>query len=132
MTNVPTDEVQVYDLETQQWSMASPLPNPRGGHVAVLLEDKVHVLGDGNSVSTIADHSQYDSETDTWKELAPLPRAEGSPAAAVVDGKIHVIGGRSRFVHGLCLHRGGSTALASSHAPIGTASVQRFTQSGCA
>jgi N-acetylneuraminic acid mutarotase len=212
VTNVPTDEVQVYDLQTQQWSIASPLPNPRGGHVAVVLDDKIHVLGGGNSASTIADHSQYDPKTDTWKELAPLPRAEGSPAAAMVDRKIYVIGGRSgssdfgdvyiydpstdtwstgpsieprgtagaiAYCAGIYLFGGesqatrknldgvlrldlerniwetvtamptarkfaravlfmdsvyivgGSTVLASSHAPIGTASVERFTRYGC-
>lgn len=95
VTNMPTDEVQVYDLQTQQWSMASPLPHPRGGHIAVVLDNKIHVFGGGNSVSTIADHSEYDPATNAWRELAPLPRAEGSPAAAVVAGKIYIIGGRS-------------------------------------
>ena len=95
VTNKPTDEVQLYDLQTQRWSLASPLPNPRGGHVAVVLNDKIHVFGGGNSVSTISDHSEYDPETNTWRDLAPLPRAEGSPAAAVVGEKIYVIGGRS-------------------------------------
>jgi N-acetylneuraminic acid mutarotase len=95
VSNVPTDEVQVYDLQTHQWSMASPLPNPRGGHVAVVLDNKIHLLGGGNSVSTLADHSVYDPATNTWRELAPLPRAEGSPAAVAVEGKIYAIGGRS-------------------------------------
>src|SRR5215208_653063 len=95
VTNRPTDEVQVYDLQAQRWSLASPLPNPRGGHVAVILKDKIHVFGGGNSVSTISDHSEYDPETNTWRDVAPLPRAEGSPAAAVVGEKIYVIGGRS-------------------------------------
>jgi N-acetylneuraminic acid mutarotase len=71
------------------------MPNPRGGHVAVVLDSKIHLLGGGNSSSTIPDHSQYDPITNQWQELAPLPRAEGSPAATVVDGKIYVIGGRS-------------------------------------
>ena len=212
MSNKPTDEVQVYDLQSHQWSMASPLPSPRGGHVAVVLHDRIHVLGGGNSVSTLADHSEYDPATNTWKELAPLPRSEGSPAAVVVDGKIYVIGGRSGnsdfgdvyiydpltdswsvgpsieprgtagavvycggiYIFGgesqadrknldnvlrLDLERntwesvtampmarkfaravlfmnsvyivGGSTVLANSHSPTGTASVQRFTQPGC-
>lgn len=212
VTNVPTDEVQVYDFRTQQWSMASPLPNPRGGHAAVVLDDKIHVFGGGNSVSTISDHSEYDPATNTWRELAPLPRAEGSPAAVVVAGKIYVIGGRSGFsdfgdvyIHdpetdswstgpsieprgtagavayceGIYLFGGesqaerknlasvlrldlgknvwesvtpmpiarkfaravlfmdsvyivgGSTVPANSHSPIGTVSVERFTQPGC-
>jgi len=212
VTNVPTDEVQVYDLQTQKWSMAAPLPNPRGGHAAVVLDDKIHVFGGGNSVSTIPDHSEYDPATNTWKELTPLPRAEGSPAAVVVGGKIYVIGGRSGSsdfgdvyiydpetdtwftgpaieprgtagavaycggiylfggesqaerknldsVFRLDLERnvwesvtamptarkfaravlfrdavyivGGSTVPANSHSPIGTESVERFTQPGC-
>ena len=212
ITNVPTEEVQVYDLQTQQWNVASALPNPRGGHAAVVLNDKIHVVGGGNSVSTIADHSEYAPATNTWKELAPLPRAEGSPAAVVVDGKIYVIGGRSgssdfgevyiydpttdtwstgpsieprgtadavaycdaiylfggesqadrknldsvlrldlernvwesvtpmptarKFARAVLFMNsvyivGGSTGLANSHSPIGTASVERFIQPGC-
>ncbi len=93
--NTPTDEVHVYELATQTWSEAAPLPEPRGGHAAVELNGRIHVLGGGNSVSTIADHSMYDPATDTWTELAPLPRAKGSPAAVAYDGKIYLIGGRS-------------------------------------
>ena len=212
VTNKPTDEVQVYDLQTHQWSLVSPLPAPRGGHVAVVLDDKIHVFGGGNSVSTLADHSEYNPAANTWQDLAPLPRSEGSPAAVVVEGKIYVIGGRSGnsdfgdvyiydpatdtwsagpsieprgtsgavvycggiYLFGgesqaerknldsvlrLDLERnvwesvtamptprkfpravlfmdsvyivGGSTVPANSHSPIGTASVQRFTQPGC-
>lgn len=97
VSNSPTKEVQVYDLQTKQWTQASPLPSPRGGHVAVVLDGRIHVFGGGNSVSTLADHSEYDPVTDTWRDLAPLPRSEGSPAAVAVDGKIYVIGGRSGY-----------------------------------
>jgi N-acetylneuraminic acid mutarotase len=212
VTNMPTDEVQVYNLKTHQWTKAKPLPNPRGGHVAVVLDGKIHLFGGGNSVSTLADHSEYNPATNTWHDLAPLPRSEGSPAAVVVSGKIYVIGGRSGYsdfgdvyiydpaadtwstgpsieprgtagaafycggiylfggesqaqnknlnsVLRLDLERnvwesvtampiarkfaravvfmnsvyivGGSTILANSHSPIGTASVERFTQPGC-
>lgn len=97
VSNRPTDEVQAYDLETQQWSKASPLPSPRGGHVAVVLDGRIHVFGGGNSQATLADHSEFDPGTNTWRDLAPLPRSVGSPAAVVVDGKIYVIGGRSGY-----------------------------------
>jgi N-acetylneuraminic acid mutarotase len=95
VSNQPTNEVQVYDLQTQQWSKARPLPSPRGGHAAVVLDGRIHVFGGGNSVSTLADHSEYDPATNKWRDLAPLPRSEGSPAAVAVNGKIYVIGGRS-------------------------------------
>jgi N-acetylneuraminic acid mutarotase len=93
--NRPTDKVLVYDLATHVWSEAPPLPAPRGGHAAVVLDGRIHVLGGGNSESTIADHSMFDPETNRWTELARLRRAKGSVAAVVFGGKIFAIGGRS-------------------------------------
>ena len=60
-----------------------------------MLDGKIHVLGGGNDVSTLADHSVYDPSADRWSAAAPLPRAKGSPAAAVLGGRIYAIGGRS-------------------------------------
>ena len=96
-TNLPATSVRTFEPTTRKWAAAPALPAPRGGHAAVVLDGKIHVLGGGNSVSTIADHSVYDPATKRWAAAAPLPRAEGSPAAAVLGGKIYVIGGRSGF-----------------------------------
>jgi N-acetylneuraminic acid mutarotase len=60
-----------------------------------VLDGRIHVIGGGNSRSTIADHDEYDPATNAWVSRAPLPRAEGSPAAVVVEGKLWSIGGRS-------------------------------------
>jgi N-acetylneuraminic acid mutarotase len=95
VTNVPSAEVLVYDVSTHLWSNAAPLPAPRGGHAAVVVDGKIHVIGGGNSQSTLADHSEYDPAVDTWTERAPLPRSEGSPAAVAFNGKLYAIGGRS-------------------------------------
>ena len=94
-SNVPTDGVAVYDLDTHAWGVSAPLPAPRGGHAAAVLDGRIHVIGGGNSVSTIADHSVWDPALGRWLERAPLPRAEGSPAAVVFDGRLYAIGGRS-------------------------------------
>jgi N-acetylneuraminic acid mutarotase len=96
--NTPTDRVHVYDPATRTWSTAAPLPRARGGHAAVVHRGKIHVLGGGTSVSTIADHSVYDPAADTWTSRARLPRARGSPAAVSFRGKIYAIGGRSGSV----------------------------------
>lgn len=95
VTNVPTAEVLVYDLASRMWSKVAPLPAPRGGHAAVVLAGKIHVIGGGNSQSTLADHSEFDPASNTWIERAPLPRSEGSPAAVAFNGKLYAIGGRS-------------------------------------
>jgi N-acetylneuraminic acid mutarotase len=94
-TNEPTTAVRVYDTATRAWRTGAPLPAPRGGHAAVVLDGKVHVIGGGNSLSTISDHVVYDPGANAWRSAAPLPRAEGSPAAVVFRGKLYAIGGRS-------------------------------------
>jgi N-acetylneuraminic acid mutarotase len=95
VTNVPTADVLVYDTATRAWSNAAPLPAPRGGHAAVVMDGRIHVIGGGNSQSTLADHYEYDPATNTWATRAPLSRAKGSPAAVVYRGKLYSIGGRS-------------------------------------
>jgi N-acetylneuraminic acid mutarotase len=94
-SNAPLTTVRVYDTASRRWSMAAPLPAPRGGHAAVVLDGKIHVVGGGNSESTIADHSVYDPVTGRWSEAAPLPRPEGSAAAVLFAGRLFAIGGRS-------------------------------------
>jgi N-acetylneuraminic acid mutarotase len=94
-TNVPTAQVLVYDTHAHQWSAAAPLPRPRGGHAVAVLDGLIHVIGGGNSQSTLADHSVYDSVANRWSERAPLPRSMGSPAAVVFEGSLYSIGGRS-------------------------------------
>ena len=93
-TNVPTAQVRVYDTATRAWSEAAPLPQPRGGHAAIVLDGRIHVIGGGNSERTLAYHSVYDPASDRWSELAPLPRAMGSPAAVIHDGALVSVGGR--------------------------------------
>jgi N-acetylneuraminic acid mutarotase len=95
VTNVPTTEVLVYDLTSHMWSKAAPLPEPRGGHAAAVLAGRIHVIGGGNSRSTLADHSEFDPASNSWIDRAPLPRSEGSPAAVAFNGKLYAIGGRS-------------------------------------
>jgi N-acetylneuraminic acid mutarotase len=94
-TNVPTSDVLVYDTRTRAWSRGAPLPAPRGGHAAAVVDGKIHVIGGGNSRTTLADHSEYDLATDRWTDRAPLPRSKGSPAAVAFGGKLYSIGGRS-------------------------------------
>ena len=94
-TNAAAADVHVYDLGTRTWSEAAPLPAARGGHAAVVLDGKIHVVGGGNEVSTLDLHSVYDATADRWTEAAPLLRSKGSPAAVVLDGRLWVIGGRS-------------------------------------
>lgn len=94
-TNQPTAQVWTFDTVAKRWARAAPLPGPRGGEAAVVLDGRIHVLGGGNEVSTLANHDVYDPSTGAWSRAAPLPRSEGSVAAVVLGGKIWAVGGRS-------------------------------------
>ena len=72
-TNLPAARVEIYDPRTNRWRDGPPLPPPRGGEAAAILDGKIHVLGGGNDRSTLA------------------------PAAAVLGGRLYAIGGRSGF-----------------------------------
>lgn len=94
-TNQPLASVHRLDVRTRTWSDEAPLPAPRGGHAAVVHGGMIHVIGGGNSVSTIDDHSVFDPRTRRWTSKARLPRAMGSPAAVSLGSRIVSIGGRS-------------------------------------
>jgi N-acetylneuraminic acid mutarotase len=95
LSNTPVAEVRTYDLAQRSWAQAAPLPSPRGGHTALVHRGRIHVLGGGNSRSTLDEHSVFDPGNDSWSQLAPLTRSKGSPAALVFQDEIWLIGGRS-------------------------------------
>lgn len=94
-SNLPSSQVLRYDIKTAQWSEAQPLPAPRGGHGAAVLDGRIHIIGGGNSERTLNLHTRYDPATQRWQDLAPLPRSQGSPAVTVQGGRLYAIGGRS-------------------------------------
>jgi N-acetylneuraminic acid mutarotase len=94
-TNRPVTTVLRYDVRTRQWTEAAALPAPRGGHAAAVVNGRIHIIGGGNSVSTIDDHHVYDPKANIWSARAKLPRSMGSPAAVVAGGRLVSIGGRS-------------------------------------
>ncbi len=94
-TNVPSSDVLVYDVDARSWTTASSMAEPRGGHAAAVLAGKIHIIGGGNSRSTLANHSEYDPASDRWTERAPLSRSKGSPTAVAYNGQLYSIGGRS-------------------------------------
>jgi N-acetylneuraminic acid mutarotase len=63
-TNLPTAQVWSFDTAAKRWARVGPLPGARGGEAAVVLGGRIHVLGGGNDVSTLASHDVYDPATD--------------------------------------------------------------------
>ena len=80
------------------WTAARPMPQPRFGHEAVLLEDgRVLVFG-GTRVKTfpyaepVTSAALYDPDRDRWKLIDGPPIASPTGATLLADGRVLTVG----------------------------------------
>jgi hypothetical protein len=94
----PLATVERYDIETDTWRTAAPLPSPRSDLAAVARGGKIYVFGGCLGMqAAIPNVDVYDPVTDTWS-TAPtdMPTARSSMYAAAAKGnRIYVIGGQN-------------------------------------
>ncbi len=85
--------VDVYDVQSGQWSVAKDLNTERTGHGTVELNGRIYAAGGYNG--TYLDSIEvYNQETDSWTKLTgkmSSPRADFGMVA--FNGKIYAIGG---------------------------------------
>ena len=84
------------------WRKSTPLPEPRAGHAAGLLDGKFVIAGGtwwegekGNWTQKIfsASTHAFDPETESWERLPDAPFPFGYSAYAVVENRLYVLGG---------------------------------------
>jgi N-acetylneuraminic acid mutarotase len=90
---------EVYDPETDTWEIKEPIPTPRRGLGANVVNGKIYLIGgyvpDSSSstgFSVLSLNEVYDPEMDSWTMKAEVPTAASSSVSAVVDSKIYVLG----------------------------------------
>lgn len=89
-----------FDPKTKSWEDLPPLPTPRSSHDAVVLDDKLYVVGGWTMKGGDVEWSETMLVMDLsakklkWKEI-PQPFRRRALMAAAFDGKIHVVGGFS-------------------------------------
>lgn len=104
------DIVEVYDVDTDSWSVGPPIPTPRGWIGAALLDGQIYV-GCGKTIRTAEEkertgderHFQardvleaLDPKTHTWSALSPSPSgARAGVSVAACGGLIYIIGGNT-------------------------------------
>jgi N-acetylneuraminic acid mutarotase len=75
------------------WSSGKSMPEPRTEFSAVLLDNKIYVIGGSGEKGITKTVYVYDPRTDQWATVAPLPEARDHMGASSYDGKLYVVGG---------------------------------------
>lgn len=94
-------EVAVFDPRTNKWSAGPSLPEGRSSHDAVVLGDKIYVVGGWRLAGRDAQRQWHDtayvldlaSEPLGWRELPKPPFQRRALSLAAADGKVYAIGG---------------------------------------
>jgi|SRR5215208_6966775 len=91
-----TDVVRVFDITSNQWSIAPPLPIPLD-HTGVSTDgSKIYVVGGfrGRDMKVPSDRLFiYDSVQNNWQEGTPMPTARGALTADFINGVLYAVGG---------------------------------------
>jgi N-acetylneuraminic acid mutarotase len=93
-----TNVNEVYDPGTDTWETKEPMPTPRSGLRANIVNGKIYLIG-GNDPNVhfepgASTHNEvYDPATDSWSTKTAIPCATYNYASAVVDSKVYVMGG---------------------------------------
>jgi len=93
-----TNVNEVYDPVTDTWETKAPMPTPRSGLRANVVNGKIYLIG-GNDPNVhfepgASPHNEvYDPATDSWTTKTPMLAAASNHASAVFGDKIYVIGG---------------------------------------
>jgi len=78
------------------WQVAAPIPTPRGGVAAAVVDGALHVFGGEGSTApsgVFGEHEVYDPASDSWSTAEPLPTPVHGMGAASDGAVIWVPGG---------------------------------------
>jgi N-acetylneuraminic acid mutarotase len=84
---------EVYDPQTDIWREAAPMPRGVWEHSALVVEDKIYVVGGANAQDAERILQVYDPRTDTWTNATPFPSNVRGFSASVLYNEIYVFGG---------------------------------------
>jgi hypothetical protein len=85
-----------YDPLGDKWIEKAPLPTPRSGITASVVNYRIYVFGGESTEGTFDTNEMYDPAADLWQTLQLMPTARHGLGSTVVDGKIYVIAGGLR------------------------------------
>ena len=83
---------EVYDPETDSWTVESPMPTSRSNLALAVLDRKIYAIGGSGAPGVV---EIYDVDTDTWTRGTDIPfnLTSRGITAEVLGGRIYVMGG---------------------------------------
>jgi N-acetylneuraminic acid mutarotase len=82
-----------WDPRTDKWAMRNPLPTARSGHGAVLVGNRIFVMGGEGSNRVFGQNEAYDVAQDSWEQFAPMATPRHGLGAAAIGDTVYVAGG---------------------------------------
>jgi DNA-binding CsgD family transcriptional regulator/N-acetylneuraminic acid mutarotase len=89
----PTDILEIYDTNTDQWHSGAMLPTPLSAYGLVAYDGDLYIFGGWDGQKYHNSVYSYDPTDDTWQERTPMPTVRGFCGAVEAGGRIYVIGG---------------------------------------
>src|SRR5690606_30385851 len=87
-------EVQIYDPETDAWSLGAPLPVASSHNRSLVHDGRIWVFGGQRETQIVLnDVRSYDPLTDTWKVHDPMPETRKAGYVFIEDDNIYYIAG---------------------------------------
>jgi N-acetylneuraminic acid mutarotase len=114
-------KVQIYDPNTNSWSVGAAAPYAAGSVSTAVIGGKVYMAGGIVGTTTVSTAAVYNSATDSWSSIASMPVGRNHTAAGTDGQKFYIFGGRDG---------GNSTTIGFNDVQIYTPSTDTWQWSG--
>jgi len=88
-----TNEVDMYDPNTNTWTILASMPTQRASLVAGHKGNVIFVIGGTNGVSALNVNEMYDISGNSWSTNTPMPTARQEAGVHSHGGRVYVVGG---------------------------------------
>jgi len=86
--------VQIYDPNTNSWSLGATAPYAAGSVSTAVINGKVYMAGGIVGSGTVNTAAVYDPVTNSWSSIASMPVGRNHAAAGTDGQKLFIFGGR--------------------------------------
>nr|WP_275447086.1 kelch repeat-containing protein [Pseudoalteromonas sp. Of7M-16] len=93
--NSTISSVEVFNLETQQWTARASMDTPRDNHASCVYDGEIYVFGGRNGPTTLTTVEKYNPADDSWSYRESNSNLGWGSQCVTFGGEIYVFGGAS-------------------------------------